>query len=47
MTEERPDPPDHRLTRRRAEGGLKGIAGSGFDGKIVLGVDPKASPAEV
>ena len=32
---------------RRAEVGLKGTAGSGFDGKIVLGVDPKASPAEV
>jgi hypothetical protein len=32
---------------RRAEVGLKGTAGSGFDGKIVLGVNPKASPAAV
>ena len=32
---------------RRAEVGLKGTAGSGFDGKIVVGVNPKASPAAV
>lgn len=32
---------------RRAEVGLKGAAGSGFDRKIVVGVNPKASPAAV
>ena len=53
MTEERPDPPDHRLTRRRTLGiaGAAGTAvvvgGGAFDGKIVLGVNPKASPAAV
>jgi hypothetical protein len=31
----------------RAEVALKGSAGFGFDGKIVLGVNPKATPAAV
>jgi hypothetical protein len=95
MTEERPDPPDHRLTRRqtlgiagaagtavvlgggagkvvspyssdtaqrtlnssdsiysqaggtRAQVSLKGSAASGLVGRIVVGVNPKATPAAV